>query len=293
MIKYDISTAITYECDFASDRTRSLLRLVPIGKDDRQIVPASMLSIDPLPQERRDGVDYFGNLTTAFAYHEPIGSFSVHLRARVIREEPSQDLDLSPSLEQLPREFAGLRGLDAHSPLHFRAESPRVPHSQSMTEFARQVVRPGMTVAECMMAVGHALHFTMRFDPEATEVDTPAEEAFTNRHGVCQDFTHIMIGCLRGLGIPAGYVSGYIRTIPPPGSPRLEGADAMHAWVSAWCGFELGWVDFDPTNNRLASEDHIQVAFGRDYSDVSPVRGAMRTSGSQASRQVVDVVPIG
>ena len=291
MMKYDVTTAITYACDFASDRTRSHLRLVPLGRDGQQIVPASILTIDPLPHERRDRVDYFGNLMTAFAYHEPVQSFSVTLRARVIRQAGSLDLDLSPELRLLPREFADLRGLDPHSPLHFRAASPRVPVSAAMTEFAGKALRPGMTVAEAVMAVGESLHRAMQFDPEATRVDTAPEDAFASRRGVCQDFTHIMIAGLRGIGIPAGYVSGYIRTLPPPGAARLEGADAMHAWVRAWCGFELGWVDFDPTNNMLSSEDHIQVAFGRDYGDVAPVRGAMKTSGAQVSRQTVDVVP--
>ena len=132
----------------------------------------------------------------------------------------------------------------------------------------------------------------MKFDPKATTVDTPATEAFAKRHGVCQDFSHIMIACLRGIGIPAGYVSGFLRTLPPPGKPRLEGADAMHAWVRAWCGPEAGWIEFDPTNDKLAGEDHIVVAYGRDYSDVSPIKGTMRISGGQKSKQAVDVIPL-
>jgi transglutaminase-like putative cysteine protease len=133
----------------------------------------------------------------------------------------------------------------------------------------------------------------MRFDAAATTVETPATEAFAARHGVCQDFTHIMIIALRSLGIPAGYVSGYLRTLPPPGQERLEGADAMHAWVSAWCGPGVGWVEYDPTNAVFAGTDHIVVAYGRDYADVAPVRGAMRTAGGQTSSQSVDVAPVG
>ena len=146
-------------------------------------------------------------------------------------------------------------------------------------------------MAETVSAIGQALFAHMRFDANATTVDTTPSEAFAKRRGVCQDFSHIMIACLRGIGIPAGYVSGFLCTKPPPGKPRLEGADAMHAWVQAWCGEAAGWVEFDPTNNCLAGGDHIVVAHGRDYGDVAPVKGTMRISGNQKSRQAVDVIP--
>jgi transglutaminase-like putative cysteine protease len=142
------------------------------------------------------------------------------------------------------------------------------------------------------LTLGEALHEELRFDADATTVDTPVEEAFTARHGVCQDFAHIMIGCLREVGIPAAYVSGFLRTEPPPGCERLEGADAMHAWVRAWCGPTLGWVEYDPTNGVTVANDHIVVAHGRDYSDVAPVRGVLRTAGAQQSAQYVDVIPL-
>jgi transglutaminase-like putative cysteine protease len=131
-----------------------------------------------------------------------------------------------------------------------------------------------------------------RYDPTATAVSTPLTEAFTKRGGVCQDFAHIMIAGLRGLGIPARYVSGYIRTIPPPGKPRLEGADASHAWVSVWCGVEFGWLDLDPTNGIHVGNDHIVVAIGRDYADVSPIDGMIHGSGGQKLVVTVDVIPI-
>ena len=149
-----------------------------------------------------------------------------------------------------------------------------------------------MTTLDAVRTICHALHSEMRFDSKATDVDTSPAEAFANRHGVCQDFSHVMIAALRAIGIPARYVSGFLRTIPPKGRPRLEGADAMHAWVSAWCGADTGWIEFDPTNDCTVGTDHITVAYGRDYSDVAPVKGVLRTSGSQTSQHSVDVLPI-
>ena len=132
-----------------------------------------------------------------------------------------------------------------------------------------------------------------RYDPKATLVSTPLSEAFENRGGVCQDFAHIMIAGMRGLGLPASYVSGYIRTIPPEGQPRLEGADASHAWVRVWCGGAAGWLGLDPTNAIQVNDDHIEIAVGRDYSDVAPLDGIILISGKQRLKVSVDVKPIG
>jgi transglutaminase-like putative cysteine protease len=129
------------------------------------------------------------------------------------------------------------------------------------------------------------------YDSKATDVSTPPAEAFAARRGVCQDFAHIMICGLRGLGLPARYVSGYIRTIPPPGKPRLEGADATHAWVALWCGAEQGWIGLDPTNDLVVQGDHIVLASGRDYSDVAPIDGIILAPGKQTLKVEVDVVP--
>ena len=131
-----------------------------------------------------------------------------------------------------------------------------------------------------------------RYDTKATDVRTPLSVAFEKRRGVCQDFTHIMIAGLRGHGLPAAYVSGYIRTIPPEGKPRLEGADATHAWVSLWCGGEAGFVDLDPTNNLVVANDHIILAHGRDYSDISPIHGIVLGAGEQEVDVGVDVIPV-
>jgi transglutaminase-like putative cysteine protease len=159
--------------------------------------------------------------------------------------------------------------------------------------FALEQIDPEKTTTlQAVETIGLAIDRTMTFEPGSTQVNTPPEEAFARRRGVCQDFTHIMIGCLRAIGIPAAYVSGFLRTRPPEGKPRLEGADAMHAWVRAWCGPQVGWVEYDPTNGVRISDQHIVVAYGRDYGDVAPVRGVVRTSGTQQSSHAVDVAPL-
>jgi transglutaminase-like putative cysteine protease len=136
----------------------------------------------------------------------------------------------------------------------------------------------------------HRIRTDFKYDPKATVISTPLDEVFEKRHGVCQDFAHVMIAGLRGLGLPAAYVSGYLRTIPPPGNARLQGADATHAWVSLWCGAQIGWIGLDPTNDILVENDHIVLAVGRDFSDVSPVDGIIVGSRKQKLSVAVDVL---
>lgn len=290
-MRYEISLTVEYDYDSASDHARNLLHVFPTTIPGRQNVIAGLLSVDPLPPERWDGVDFFGNPTTWISFHEPIDRIAVSLRASVERLPAAAVLDLSVALETLTQDISSVRSLDAEAPHHFLGPSFRTRPEPDMTAFARACLSAGMTTVQAVAAIGRALYSEMKFDADATDVHTPPAEAFANRHGVCQDFTHIMIACLRGVGIPAGYVSGFLRTSPPPGQPRLEGADAMHAWVRAWCGCETGWIEFDPTNNVFVAQDHIVIGYGRDYSDVAPVRGVMRTAGGQDSHHSVDVIP--
>ncbi|MDK3017303.1 transglutaminase family protein [Pseudodonghicola flavimaris] len=291
-MRYDVRLTIDYSYDAVSDRARNVLRLLPSDIPGQQRVQQRMLKVTPRPGERYDRVDFFGNATSAVAWHQPIQAFSLHLTAQVERIAVAMPLDLSPPLAGLAADIANVHTLLPTAPHHFMAASPRVAPMAATTEYARGCLTPGMTALQAVEAVGRALHRDMTFDPEATTVDTPPAEAFRNRHGVCQDFAHVMIAALRGIGVPAGYVSGFLRTFPPPGQPRLEGADAMHAWVRAWVGQETGWIEFDPTNDQFAGIDYITVGYGRDYGDVAPVRGVLRSSGGQESRQAVDVIPL-
>lgn len=288
---YDITLSIEYDFDTPSDQSRSLMRLTPLDVPGMQNVLSTGLTIDPVPTERRESRDFFGNGVTSAAWHDPLDRLIVTLRTRIDRMAAPQGLDISPNLIGLRAELEALRDISGQSPHHFTCPSRRAPEDGAIAAFARAQVTPDQSSLQIVQSIGRALNDYMTFDAEATNVDTPAATAFENRHGVCQDFSHIMISALRSVGIPAGYVSGFLRTDPPPGQPRLEGADAMHAWVRAWVGGDMGWVEYDPTNACGAGLDHLVMGYGRDYDDVAPILGAMRAMGGHATRHAVDVVP--
>jgi transglutaminase-like putative cysteine protease len=289
---YDIGLQIEQKYNSPAVGARQVVRIVPPTIPGEQEVIVSSLTVDPPPHERRDRRDFYGNGVVEVAYKTAQDHIDYKVTARVRRFEPSQQLKLSPTVSGLADELASFHSLAPLAPHHFLPPSPRVPEVAALAQYAASIVPPDAVALDAVEALGKALFRDMKFDPKATTVDTTAAEAFAARHGVCQDFSHIMIGCLRSRGIPAGYVSGFLRTIPPKGQPRLQGADAMHAWVRAWCGVELGWIEYDPTNEKFAGTDHIIIARGRDYSDVAPVKGVLRTSGLQDADHSVDVIEV-
>ncbi|TQS72910.1 transglutaminase family protein [Rhodobacteraceae bacterium] len=290
-MRYDLKLKITYRYDGPTDRARNLLRLRPLSLDGVQTVDAARLEITPPPSERHEFRDFFGNHVCHVAWNTPITDLSVALHAQVRRFATATMTPSGLAFSDMAEALRTAHSLSPEAPHHFTAASPRLPQTAEIATFARDFVEPGRPVETLVRRLGHAIHERMIFDPHATTVTTPAAVAFAERRGVCQDFAHIMIVALRSLGIPAGYVSGFLRTYPPPGQPRLEGADAMHAWVRIWTGAKTGWIEFDPTNDQAAGEDYITVGVGRDYSDVAPVRGTMRSAGGQETAQAVDVIP--
>lgn len=288
---YDLTLEITYNYATPANAGLHALRLMPATIAGEQQLVDGQLRLEPEPLEQYARADFFGNQVTDVTYRSPHSELCFKLAARVDRLAAPDELDISPPLTALPRELDTIQSLAPLAPLHFLGPSPRLPLDPAFAVYAKEQSTAAMTAVAAVEAIGRALHADMRFDADATTVDTPALEAFERRHGVCQDFTHIMIACLRSIGIPAGYVSGFLRTIPPEGQERLEGADAMHAWVRAWCGIELGWIEYDPTNALRVGQDHIVVARGRDYGDVAPVKGVLRTAGGQTTSHKVDVVP--
>lgn len=289
---YDVRLELHYDYEASVHGDRHLVRVVPVSIPGVQRVIASSLRFDPRPEQETTFTDFFGNTVTTIAYTGYHDHLDVRLTARVQVEDIQAPADLSPSLDGLKQEIAGLWSLAPESPHHFLAASPRVPLAPEITAYAQQAIAGAPSVQAAALALCLAIHHDFKYDKEATRVDTGAIEASELRRGVCQDFAHVMIAGLRGAGIPAGYVSGFLRTIPPKGKPRLEGADAMHAWVRVWCGQHAGWLEFDPTNAMLAGPDHITIGNGRDYSDVSPIVGVLRTSGQHRAKQSVDVVRV-
>ena len=289
---YDIRLHLHYDYAAAAGGSRHHVHVAPQTMSGVQRVVASSLSFSPTPTERSDFLDFFGNAVTSIALRGSYEALDVRMSARVSVERPEPGLDVSPKLANLGGEISAVRSLSPQAPHHFIAASDHVDLDAGITGYARESLVRDSSVIGVATDFCNRIYNDFAYDGEATTVATKAADAFALRRGVCQDFTHVMIAGLRGLGIPAGYVSGFLRTIPPPGRPRLEGADAMHAWVRVWCGAAMGWLEFDPTNGVAAGDDHITVGWGRDYFDVAPIVGILRTAGGQAAGQSVDVVPV-
>jgi transglutaminase-like putative cysteine protease len=290
---YDIRLALHYEYEAPVQGGRHLVRIVPVSIPGMQRVIAASLRFEPRPERETSFTDFFGNAVNTIVYRDAHETLDIRLSARVLVEDIQAPADLSPRIEDLGADIARTWSLDAQSPHHFLAASPRIALSDEITAYARQSLERTTSVQAAVHDLCLRIGRDFAYDVKATDVETTPEEAFALKRGVCQDFAHVMIAGLRGLGIPAGYVSGFLRTTPPPGKPRLEGADAMHAWVQAWCGLDVGWLEFDPTNAMMAGTDHISIGRGRDYADISPIVGILRTSGSHEAKQSVDVVPLG
>ena len=266
------------------------LRLEPVTWPG-QSVRGVTLSTDPQPAERIDHPGpYLVNVTT-LSFDQPVQALTVTSEFDVEIAPPPLPA-ATPAIAAL-REAAGEeRELGALAPAPYLFASPLAALDEAIGGWAAPHLPPDRPVLEAAQAVSDAIHRAFAYDPAATDSRTLPEEAFARRRGVCQDFAHVLIVALRTHGIPAGYISGYLRTLPPPGRPRLVGADAMHAWAGVWCGHDAGWIGLDPTNACLAREDHIVVAMGRDYADVAPVDGVFVGSAAQATHFAVDVVEL-
>lgn len=287
---YDVRLDLHYDYDYPVRGDRHLIRVMPVSLPHVQRVIAASLTFAPRPSHEVTFSDFFDNLVTAIAFDASHDHLDVRLSARVNVEERRAQADHSPPLETLRQEIGRIWSVRPGSPHHYLAASPRVMIDPAITAYAKKSFARTATVQAGVMDFCLSIHQDFEYEAGATQVDTMPAEAFAIRKGVCQDFSHVMIAGLRGMGVPAGYVSGFLRTLPPPGKPRLEGADAMHAWVRAWCGPQAGWIEFDPTNAMIAGSDHITIGHGRDYADISPIVGVLKTSGGHEARQAVDVV---
>ena len=253
------------------------------------------LVIEPVPCQRHDGVDVFGNPLTRLVFERPHQALSVKARLEVeVLPRAPLTLEASVPWEQVVAQlrYSGqpleAGQLDA---ARFRFESPYVRIKRLFAQYAEDCFSPQRPLLAGCEALMQKIHGEFQFDAHATQVATPLVQVFERRRGVCQDFAHLMLACLRSLGLSARYVSGYLLTQPPPGQPRLIGADASHAWVSVYCP-RYGWVDFDPTNNIRPALEHITLGWGRDFSDVSPLRGVILGGGNHDPDVQVTVLPL-
>jgi transglutaminase-like putative cysteine protease len=258
----------------------------------RRQTATSEVIVSPMPVTRSERVDFFGNRISIFTVQEPHHELVVEARSQVeVDPGParswSDSLPWEDAVALLPRD----RSAEGLAACQFGFESPRIRVREDFAAYARLSFTPRRPMAEALVDMTARMFRDFRFDSKGTNVRTPAEEVFRKRRGVCQDFAHVQIACLRSLGLAARYVSGYLRTYPPPGKPRLIGADASHAWVSAYCP-GLGWLDVDPTNNVVPTDGHVTLAWGRDYGDVSPLRGLVLGGGAHKLRVSVDMEPV-
>ena len=258
----------------------------------RQRVRWHDLTIEPAPASCVQRVDYFGNAVDQFTILTPYDNLCVVGRSlvEVLAAEPPVDPDASAEWETVRDELSYERGAAYADASEFSFPSPYAVTAPELAEFARDSFAPKRPVVAAAIHLMHRIHEGFAFDPGSTTIATPVTRVLADRRGVCQDFAHLQIGCLRSLGLAARYVSGYLLTEPPPGQPRLVGADASHAWLSIWCP-RLGWVDLDPTNDVLPSHRHVTLAWGRDYGDVSPLRGVVLGGRTHTLHVGVSVTP--
>jgi transglutaminase-like putative cysteine protease len=252
------------------------------------------LSIEPEPGEFGEGADFFGNRTARMLIAAPHESLLVRAVSSVsVAPREQRALALPQTAWEKVRDRVREPGDGAPAEAaSFLYESPHIETSGELAGYAAQSFARGRGALEAALDLTRRIYADFKFDKIATSVSTPLREVMKRRRGVCQDFAHLMIGSLRSLGLPARYVSGYLLTEPPPGRPRLVGADASHAWVAVYCGEAAGWVDLDPTNNCVVDDEHVTLGWGRDFGDVTPMRGVILGGGEQELAVHVTVTPL-
>lgn len=293
-LRYHIRHDTSYRYDQPVGESHQLLRLEPRALPWQRCV-AHHLDVTPVPARSARFVDAFGNAVRVLHFEADHDALAVRSESWVeLQPRQSVELDASPPWEAV-RDALNYRagqsmppeGLEAAA---FQFESTYVRLKRDFADYAADAFASGTPLLRAVDGLMRRVFTEFSFDPHATEVSTPVTEVFANRRGVCQDFAHFMISCLRSCGIAARYVSGYLLTQPPPGKKRLIGADATHAWVAVFCP-GLGWVDFDPTNAVRPDLEHITIGWGRDFSDISPLRGVILGGGVHEPEIAVTVVP--
>jgi transglutaminase-like putative cysteine protease len=291
-MQFQVTHRTRYAYDDSVTVSHHLAHLAPRSLPSQKC-PWHELTITPEPMTRNSYLDAFGNTATYFEIEGHHRQLEVIARSLVdVVSLPALPPETTPPWEDVREACHATRLTPSSSAGKFRFPTAMVPVGGAYADFARADFAPGRPVLEAAQALMGRIFQEFRFDTRATDVATPVAEVMERRAGVCQDFAHLMLACLRSLGLPARYVSGYLETLPPPGQERLIGADASHAWVSVYVGEPHGWIDLDPTNNLLPGGRHITIAWGRDFSDVSPLRGVTLGAGGQRLIVEVDVLPL-
>ncbi len=294
--RYTVEHETRYAFAAPVSQSWQLARLTPRQLPWQRLL-AHSLQIEPAPDERRDELDSFGNMVTHFGLHGAHRMLRVRMECVVeVGARPVPALPTAPdapaaldweavreSIRRDPRQ-------DDLVPASMSEPTPLVPLSEGARQYAIRSFERGRPWLAAVGDLMRRIHEDFEFEPGATTVSTSVDEVLYQRRGVCQDFAHLMLACLRGLGLPARYVSGYLLTDPPPGMPRLMGVDASHAWVAAYSPVH-GWVEFDPTNNQLADRRYITLTWGADFADVVPLRGVIFGGGDQRLDVEVSVIP--
>jgi transglutaminase-like putative cysteine protease len=287
---YEVIHRTTYDYSELVTISHHAARMKPKPLPNQQR-HAFVLEIEPEPTLRKMRSDYFGNRVCFFSIQEVHQRLEITARSRVTVTATTPPVpSLSPAWENVAKLFSDPVSPEVVAPYQFAFDSPLVQSSPSLAEYARPSFPAGVPLLLGALSLTSRIHKEFKYDPVATTIATPLAEVMEKRCGVCQDFAHVAIACLRSLGLPARYVSGYLRTHVPPGREKLAGADASHAWFSLYCP-SVGWVDFDPTNNLMPGEEHITVAYGRDFDDVSPLSGILTGGGHHEVQVAVDVAP--
>jgi transglutaminase-like putative cysteine protease len=290
-MQYQITHRTIYDYTEPVATCHNLVHLTPRDMPGQQVI-RHHLAVSPQPDMLQPQVDYFGNAMTAFALFEPHERLSITATSRIeLTGERSAATPPYEPWEAVRPRLAGDLSPASLEAQQFVYDSAYIQCSSTLMDYAKASFAPGRHLLEAAMDLTARIKADFRYTPKATSLATSIEQVLQERHGVCQDFAHLMIGCLRSLGLPARYVSGYLRTDPPPGKPRLIGADASHAWVSVYSP-TAGWIDFDPPNGCIPTDRHITLAWGLDFADVSPVRGVVFGGGSQRLTVSVDVAPV-
>jgi transglutaminase-like putative cysteine protease len=290
-MNYCITHRTLYEYAAPVTVSHHVTRLEPLTSR-RQSCEKFSLKIFPEPTLSKTRTDYFGNRLCFFAIQEVHSRLEIITHSRVtvnVRKLPAADS--TPAWEDVAQIFRDPVSPEVVEPYQFVFDSPHIRISKELADYAGESFGKGTPLLAGAADLTRRIFEDFKYDPKATTVATPLEDVWKNRRGVCQDFAHLGIACLRSLGLAARYVSGYLRTRPPEGKPRLVGADASHAWFRIFCP-GTGWVDFDPTNNVQPGEEHVIVAHGRDFGDVSPVAGILTGGGEHEVKVSVDVEEI-